>query len=492
MFILRDLYTQVEYSSITSSNVTLGQTIVQYEVRSYNDTRNLGNVKSYLVTCTQRLVLPNPTAYNPRAASAYSFLNYPALITNNIAISDPNSIVQSKWLLDYSPRTLNASVATTLSSGQSQGLTVSQQSTTGSSTAQTNSYGVSASGGFMGDVPTGDISANYQYSTTNEQFRSATQGNAVERGTQLSNSNAMTIKDWGSYAQLDVGDQTPTWTWGQEYPWNVIQFKGTDNDGNIALPTFVAQRLYDGTILYPPSELSLFGVDFVSKATWLVTPKPHLAGPQEIQFNHALYYDAGSHKLSGGTSGNLVTNLNTYGPIPYQSQTLDLPVMALDPVRVADNRAAVIGFVANQFDVPPTSSGSAFAITAETNDLLVRGSGFNGVMSTNFSTGTVQMTLSFKIVDRTSDVSLSLKHWNQGPAVQLSILVNNATTITRFVDSPETGSGGDNVTVVMLRNKDFTSVDYCDLLQMGLNTVTITITPVAPGAAYQLMAMAVG
>ncbi len=76
----------------------------------------------------------------------------------------------------------------------------------------------------------------------------------------------------------------------------------------------------------------------------------------------------------------------------------------------------------------------------------------------------------------------------------MTIVINGDATITRFVDAAETGSGGDNVLVVVLRNKDFTSVDYCDHLQMGLNTVSISIAPLdgQEKAMYQLLALAVG
>lgn len=492
MIILRDLYTQTETVPLSSSDVTLGQTVIQYEVRSYVDTRNLGRVKSYIVTCTQRLVLPNPSPFGPQAETITSFLNYPALLTNQIAISDPNNILQSTLLMDYTPRTLNTAVATSQNQTTNQDFQVSQQSTTGSAHSQTNSYGASASIGFFGPMPVGDLSGNYQHSSTDETSRSLSTGQSVDKGTQLSNSNSMTIKDWGSYSQLDVGDQTPTWVWGQEFPWNVIQFRGVDSNGNILLPGFIQQRLFDGTVIYPPSELSLLGVDFVASASWLVVPNAGIAGPQEIAFNHSVNYGAASHQV---TASKLVAKLTTYAPILYTSQTLDLPVLALDPIMTGDSSSAVLGFVANQFDVAPTAAGGPFAITSVNNTLLVRGAGFNEVMSTDFTTGPVQMTLYFKTINAAKDVTLWLKNWTSvGVAVQLSIVVNGNAALTKFVDAPEAGSGGDNVTSIVLRNQDFTSIDYCDYLQMGLNTVVITITPVnaATPSFYQIMALAVG
>ncbi|MFH6786222.1 MULTISPECIES: hypothetical protein [Methylobacterium] len=494
MLIARDLYTHFVTQPIVSSQTTLGETIIQYEVRAYNDVRNLGTAKSYLITCTQRLVLPNPAAYNPAAGATTSFLNYPAILKNSIDLLDPNKQISTVNIVEYSPRTLNTTVNTSQNIAQSQNSSTSRQSTTGSSTAQTNSYGFSASLGFFGDAPVGDVSSNAQFSTTNEQSSSLSTGSAVDHGSQLSNSSSMAIKDWGSYASINTATQSPTWVWGQEYPWNVMQFKGTDANANIVLPAFVAARLYDGSVVYPPSELSNFGLDFVARASWLVTPvKGHgdAIGPV---FKHTLIYGAASHKVSGG---QLTADLTTYQPILYTSDPLDLPLLALDPIQAPGAGPAVLGFIAPQFDVAPTSTGAAFAITADSNDLLVRGQGFNGVLSTDFSTGPVEMTVSFKVVDPSRTVTLSLRHWiTAGTPIQLSLVVNGDTAmpLTRFVDAQEMGSGGDNVSAITLRNKDFSSNDYCDYLQMGLNTVTITATPVGgqSKAGYQIMAMAVG
>lgn len=493
MLIKRDLYTQVSYNKITSSGVTLGQNIIQYEIKSYVDTRNLKSVQSYIIHCTQRLIFPNPTPYIKGLGPVTNFMNYPAMLSNSISLSDPNGILSDVSVIDYSPRTLNTAVSTSQNQAQSESASVSQQYTSGSSTSQTNSYSVSENVGFFGDLPVGGVSAGYSYSDTTSQFASKSSGKSVDNGTQLSNSSAMTIKDWGSYATLDVGNKSPTWIWGQEYPWNVVLFKATDDSGNILLPNFVAQRLWDGEVLYPPSELSLFGIDFTSKSSWLVTPERPLMGDEVLNFNHTLVYGAGSHSVS---AGHLSANLNLYSPITFSSQALDLPVLALDPLPEQANQAAVVGFVASRFAVAPTEDGSPFTITSDTNDLLVRGKGFNGIFSTDFSKGTVQLTLYFKVLDATTDLSLHIKHWTENnSAVQISIVVNGDSEhpMTRFADAPETGSGNDNVMLVALRNRDLASVDYCDLLQPGLNTVTLTATPVSGTQAFwQILAMAVG
>lgn len=493
MLIARDVYTQLNTFQIAENNYPFGTSIVQYEVKAYTDTRNLSSVKGYIVTCTQRLIVPNPHAFAPATGAVTSFTDYPAIISSNIAISDPDGMLGTIALIDYSPRTINAAITTNKALDSSAGSSISRDYTSGSSVSQTNSFGVSGSGGGGAEGPTGSLGFEASVSRTQDQFQSQAVGDAVSRGTQLSNSDGTTIKDWGCFAAVDVDDQTPTWTWAQEYPWNILQLNGWSADDAIALPQFVQDRLYDSTanILYPPSELSLFGVDFIAKATWLLVPAANTAftGAEPISFVHTLSYGAASHSVSNGA---VQATLTMYGPVTNSPSTLDLPLLALDPLPTRSGNAAVVGFLPNKFDVPPTASGSMFAATSDTNDLLVRGTGFNGALSTDFTVGAPQLTLFFKVLDNTADLGLSIKHWTQNnAAVQLSIAINGNPAIVKFADAPQTSSGGDNVTTIALRNRDFTSVDYCDWLQPGLNRVAIAFSTASASPFYQVLAVAI-
>lgn len=493
MLIARDVYTQVETDAIVSNGAPLGQTIIQYEVRAYDDVRNLGDTRSYLVTCTQRLILPNPTPYAPSAGKVSSYNDYPGLLSNTIAVSDPDKHLSSYQVVDYSPRTLNTAVTTNQNVSQGGESTSTQQFASGSSASQTNSFSRSSSVGFFGDSRTGGATVDRSQSSTFEQFCSRSAGGSVSRSNQLSNSDTTSIKDWGCYACIDMNAQSPTWTWGQEYPWNIIQLKGTDGDGNVQLPAYVQDRLYDAAdqILLPPSDLAQFGVDFTSTATWVLTPSAPFNGLEPVSFVHTLTYGAATHELTGGV---LLASLDTYAPISITSATLDLPVLALDPLSLRDGRPAIVGFLANKFDVAP-DSGSKFAITSDTNDLLIRGEGFDGALTTDFTVANPSMTLYFKVLDNVTNLSLALKHWTQNStAVQLSVSINGNAAVTKFADAPQTSSGGDNVTTIALRNRDFTSVDYCDWLVPGLNTVMISfcaITPGNPTSLYQILAAAI-
>jgi hypothetical protein len=493
MLKLRDLYTLLIPAEITSSGTPVGQAMLQYEVHRYIDTKNLKAANAYLVTCTQRLIVPNAAAYALSTTAVQSYSHYPALLIANITVNDPDDQV---LLVDYFPRTLNTSVNTASNSTAGTNTTASQQYTSGSSTAQTNSFGTSYSLGFFGDAPTGGVSSDFSASASAEQSSATSSGTAVDTSNQQSSSSAMSVKDWGSYAQLSPASSNLTWIWGQEYPWNVIQFNAPNaTKSAVLLPDFVQQRLLDTSdadnpVLYPPSELSLLGVDFVSKATWLITPPPANAGSDTISFTHNLTLGYATH----GMTGNQVTaSLDAVNAAAIQSGTIDLPLYGLDPLSGAG--PAVIGFVPDQFVVAPTSSGSPFAIAADANDLLARGTGFTSVMATDFSAGAVQLTVYFKVIEPNTDISLSLKNWLEGTVpCKLTIAVNGQTPLVRYVDAPETSGGSDNITVVTLRYKDYTSVNYCDYLQMGLNQVSITIAPTAstPATSYQLLAVAVG
>ena len=182
-----------------------------------------------------------------------------------------------------------------------------------------------------------------------------------------------------------------------------------------------------------------------------------------------------------------------------QDVAVELKSLALDPL-VSEGGPALQGFVPGHFLVAPESSGSQFTCVSEDNTLLTQGDGFTGTsqtafMTTSFEAGDVSLATSFKIIDSASDISLSLKHWVAGgESVTLTVTVNGTTTFTRHIDAPEAGSGGDNVTTVPLRKKDLSSVDYCDYLQYGLNTIQVDLAPTTSGGAcdYTLMALAIG
>lgn len=480
MLKLRDLYTYVFYPALKAEGgSTFGSGVVQLEVRLYNDLRNGGSARAFIVTCTERLMIPNRTPYSVGLGSG-TFDDYPALLQSRVALKDDPSL--DVRLIDYSPKTLNSSIQTDEVRSATDGTTSTQQSTTGSSTATTNTYGASASIGMSGDMPTASVSGSYEHSSTDSSYSDVMTGSSVSTDHQLSNSSGMTIKNWGSYVQLDDKCLSPSWVWGQEYPWNIIQFKDKDpNADAVRLPDFILARLHDANQAYPPSELSLFGINFVSKVSWLVTPPP-LATGILINSDHNINFVGATHSFREGKFEAKISS--TSKAYFNQPQDIDLELYALDPILPSDPPGSgVVGFVANKFIVRP-ADGKPFKIASDSNNLHVRGQGFAAPMTTAFA-GDVPatMTVWFKIVDTDSDVTLYLKHWKTGAKACVLTVTINGTSIVRHVDTAEAEGGGSDVTSVPLRFKDFASIDYCDYIVLGLNTLTLEIKPSADGAA---------
>ena len=321
----------------------------------------------------------------------------------------------------------------------------------------------------------------------------------------------MTIKDWSSYAFLDGAKQQLSWVWGQEYPWNVIDFRSLDpasSDGLIELPGYVAERLYDGATVYPPSELAQFGLDFVGSARWLILLEGDGGSVDEtISFAHAFTYWRGSHSVSDTTLQPLLSVVANDQSI--DAVTLNLPLLALDPIVTAGYRnGAVLGFVRTEFLTPPGPDGAPFRVKGGANTLYALGSGFDApatedtVLSASAVTDTspARMIVYFKVTDEMLELSLHIKHWKLSAADCVLTFASNepdpdnpVSPITRHVDALEAGSGADNITTITLRNRDYTSNDFYDYLVTGLNTVVITVAP-ANGQAncgYALRAVAV-
>ncbi len=237
-----------------------------------------------------------------------------------------------------------------------------------------------------------------------------------------------------------------------------------------------AQKVFH---IYPPSELSLFGVDFVTMASWYLYAHDGIADAIEISFTHAFDFCRASHYLD--TSSTPPSPTFKITPLTVNSITfskIDLSLLSLDPVSSQGaSNTGVVGFVPDKFTVLPASN-QPFKITSESNDIEIRGAGFLGPMHTDFSNGTVSMDIYFKITDTSSDFTLFLKHWKLTDwGVLTQIKINGTDVIIIHVDAKE-GEGGDkNINSISLRNKDYSSIDYCDYLTLGLNVISIQITP---------------
>ena len=502
----RDLYTYAEAPLLGSSADPFGTTLIQYEMRKYQDIRNLSSELAYLLICKQRIVIPNPTPYQVGPSSSTSF-NYPAAITNAITLT-VNIDGATIFLKDYFPRTLNAAVSTSANTAEDKSISNSNQYTSGSSTAQSNSFGVSVStAGFIGDLFGGAVTQENQSSWQSTKSNSLASGTGSARQSDMSSGESMSIKDWNCYGFTDQTDGSVSWIWGQSYPWDVILYnQGTSS--SINLPAFVMARMvgyYDSTgtkdgpptaMVLPPSQLALFGVDFTMRAGWLIKFPQGVSELATATVTHTTTRYLASHQLAGSTfSATLQTNLSASSST-FASSPLDLSTYALDAILTAGRgNGAAIGFTANPFIIAPATSNT-FKIVSPSNNLQVTGTGFSANMSTTF-TQTVTLTVQFKILDTVNEYSLLLMHWigqGSGPC-KLTITANGnkAWTSVVYVDAVEGQGGQDNVTAVGLRNTDFSSTNYHDYLVIGLNTISITIEAASGGTSqYTLFALGIG
>ena len=290
----KDLYTYqiLEPINEDTTGLQIGTTIIAYEIRRYIDVRNLVNTFAYQIFCTQRIIIPNQ--YSPGAIDCTNgFSGYPAIVANSITPNNPPEH-QKQWITDYSPRTVNASINQTISDGSNTSGSTTWQATSGSSTSESNTFGVSATLGMWGEDPNASISANASTTSGSSTSNSTTTGTQSTVGSVSSVGDTFSIKEWACYANTDSTDSQINWVWGQEYPWDVIQYRAGTKNSLITLPSFVQEVMKspNDQQLLPPSLLSQFGVDFTMKASWIVEPTEDGVA----SFQHVLDYFTGAHQ----------------------------------------------------------------------------------------------------------------------------------------------------------------------------------------------------
>jgi hypothetical protein len=542
MLISKDLYTSKVVTPLSLTAVPLqpiGTLTATYEARRYQDVRNLTDKFAYLLTGTFRVIIPNATYNKDGTVDYYSagtqgricFDNYPAILVNNVQVTyqSATTLKQSAELLQYSPRTINSSVQSAVSNGNGDIASTSHQHTTGSSTSQSNTYGASASLGFIGDIFNGGVSADYNRTSGSSHSRSSSIGSDLGSSTHRSDSDSMSVKDWCCNAYIDVNNTIPTWVWGQEYPWNVLQFnysnvKTVSAASKIVLPEFVIPLLCDSTQPLPPSQLSQFGIDFTMKAMWIIEP----SGSTEATMTQDLQYFTATHSYVAGnedTAATVSAYISAATTFSINPHTIDLCVLGLDPILApggAGKASAVVGFLPHKFFIKPVPATAeaepvSFKILSNNNNLLIAdttpysldsltaqdaGAGFQAAETSLSVTFTehctvLQLSMNFKVSDTTNDYTLYMKHWKSGSkGVKLQFWINGnlQPSLMKYVVSLEAEGGESNLLSIALRNLDYGSVDFHDYLQMGLNTIQVNITPLDTDYAnsgYQIRAISV-
>ena len=547
MFKRQDPNSWTAYYNLFRKTDQIGYLIAEYTVSKYDDVQvqslaslNKAASRNFIVHCTQRIVVSNTFSLIP-AANLNSYDNYPALINTILKLTGADGGSTAKLqVLDYSPKTVNTKVQQSGSTGDDQSNTnsISKSNTVGSSTAVTNSYGFSVSATVGLTDASETVSANFEHSSTNTSEQSSTSGSdfsaASSRNTSASAS--MSVKDWGAYGMVNPLDQSPHWVFGQEYPWDAIQClktKGTtpipnQNDPHqvqLVIPSDVSASLWDSKShsLLPPSQLSLFGVNFAMKVVWLVTLDN--TASDTVLVKHDVFYSRASH-ASPNPSGDVVAVYVDSQPAALNRDSsgssiitpLNLPLLALDVMGSA-KRPAIIGFIPNKFTVPPAPSDGKnntvlFNIISSSNTLMILdtttypapaaciGVGFTAgetALSASFTSActSLSMTAYFKIVDSVNEYKLYMKHWKTGGDVKLTLIINGYTenALVKYVDAQEAAGGEANLLVISLRDFSYASIDYHDYLQLGLNSIQITIEPVDTSApqncGYQIRAVSI-
>jgi len=489
-----NFFTARESAQLTNGqNVPFGETLITYQVQRFRDVSNLSSERAYLVTMMQRVIVPNPTLYQPGPSSSTSYLNYPAILQNEVALSASNN---PKILLrNIFPRTLNAQVSTSQSENNGSESAKSVQNTTGSNQSTVNSYGVSLSLGFSGTSPLGSLTTQSGQSFSSGTMQSSTTGNTSTTTQNTGASQSMSIKDWSSFGILDAAAVNPSWLFGQAYPWDVLQYNQAGSGGSINLPSFVVADLYDNGLVLPPSQLSQFGIDFTMTANWLLLYTGPITEDETLQFTHTITSYTASHMASGGTINATLQSKSQAATCTVQPPALSLSKYGLAPLSATGVTAgSAIGFSAADWTIPPTSARGACKVVSPGDTLQVDAVGFDATMTSDFSTATT-VTLTFKVADYNLAYTLALMHWlgsGSGP-VNVSWDVNGKGSGVVSVEAEKGEGAQGNTAVIAMRNTDFSDIGFHDFLVIGTNTVTLTITPQGTGAAsYTLHAIGLG
>ncbi|MEM7182074.1 MAG: hypothetical protein AAF518_14245 [Spirochaetota bacterium] len=488
---------------------------------------------SYQIKCSQRIIIPNTTPYPLGAQHITDFSDYPAILSNTIKITNLNEAVIE--LVDYKPRTINTSVTTSHTDASGKMSSASHGHSTGSTTSQSNTYGASASLGFFGLAATGGVSASASHTSSSSHFQSESTGDNSGSHSSSSGGESMSVKDWACNSYLDnkYQNQSPTWVWGQQYPWDIVKYNnvGVDNpkpNTLVKLPKFIIPLLCDDSQALPPSQLSLFGIDFTMESVWIVQPNN---GDTQVLFDHSIEYYTASHSFKASTNGDepsVNATISSANKPNISSVCFDLCSYGLDPLpNLADTGSggAIVGFIPSKFVTPPAPVdnvdgkliASPFKIISGSNNLLIQdtsdyskatvqdiGAGFSPsetALSVQFSTNvpTLVISVNFKVANTSEDYTLFMKHWKTemvGVMLNITINGNSMNTITKYVDSLESEGGEKNLLTIALRNTDFGSIDYHDYLQLGFNTVVIEISPLVENTnmkncGYQIRAISI-
>ncbi|MEO9901065.1 hypothetical protein [Nisaea sp.] len=458
------------YPSATKlpSKAIIGTLYCFYSVRVTNNLSNSGYLRSYIVTCRQRLVINNPTTPSvnlpaslqsggpgmipdPRRHYFYASMSgvsktdqktttgyycYPVWAMSSVSLAAaPGADIGNAWLLDYQPRTLNSMVNLSSSSGvaasggSSEGQSNMVQKTTGASNTTTQSYDVSLSLSQFGGL-TGSASTGTSHSTDHSLARSSGADRSSQLGHSLqSTSNAsMAIKDWGLYSSLNVSSASPTipsctWFLSQEYPYSFLATNAASNRHgkthafpyDLNLSSMEVANVFpcdysEETLAYsisPPTELAILGGDFTLTSSWQIDTDPQNSAPI-ITPSHVVDTIFASHFTASVATPGTVCVVGQVNPGQTKIHTgpdLDLSVLALDPItHNSGANGAIVGFLPSGFLAPITSGAFSRSVSAD-NNLMVLTEGFTAPAARSPANNAV---LSASLVDHSFSAQINV------------------------------------------------------------------------------------
>ncbi len=134
----------------------------------------------------------------------------------------------------------------------------------------------------------------------------------------------------------------------------MILYNQDNGSGGINLPPFVQDRLFypedttnPAALLYPPSQLSLFGTDFTMQAGWLIDFPAGVTADEEITLTYTTQSYTATHGLSGTTLSASLQTSTQASQAQYTSAGVNLSTYSLNPIMgSATGAGAAIGFTA--------------------------------------------------------------------------------------------------------------------------------------------------
>ena len=469
-------YTKIIDLKDNLTDVVFGKSINEYTIFRYTDIANLKKVQGYFISLRQRIIIPNTTAYTPGSSALSKYDNYPILIENKVNLKTDAASKTVITLQNFFPKTLNTSISTNSSSQTGKETSTQTQNSSGSSTTNVNTFGVQVSVGYMLGMPLAQVSASYGHSWIKETSHSTSQLQGQSQQQHHSHSDVMSVKNWSSDASQALDQTGLNWTWSQSYPWDAILFRTSEQGDQVELPEYVKSRMVSDNVLLPPSELSLFGLDFTQTASWIVLyPEGELA-TDTLSIQHAINHFTASHDLNNKTFSATMQSPKEAKKAVFEVDDIDLSLYSLAPIGLSG--FAEVGFLVDDFLISPTTYKDKFKIMSNINNLVVTGTGFDENITTNFSVPT-SMQVNFKINDYSRPYILELAHSlsKDGSDCKIEWTVNEkykGTIVLRSDDMEE------NQTIVSLRNVDIESVNFHDYLTLGFNTIKLTMSLLDP------------